>query len=62
MRFAPSGGKINPLGYIAYRLGTHGLTYTSILPGVLDVLEQLVLDVAHRCTLTPSVARLQIAL
>ena len=26
-RFAPSGGKINPLGYVAYRLGCHGLTY-----------------------------------
>ena len=28
VRFAPSGGKVNPLGYIAYRLGCHGLTYT----------------------------------
>ena len=26
VRFAPSGGKINPRGYIAYRLGSHGLT------------------------------------
>ena len=56
MRFAPSGGKIYPLGYIAYRLGCHGLTYTCTCFEMIHVLpcDSVLIDILFHSFLLPA--------